>query len=170
LVSSKTQQAGSVSTARIIPLNLANNLGNLAAGATMQSDIESIWAYTKNQRDKNTGFGGQSRRSYFFSLLFLGNVAILLAYFDAISRKVSSVAIDNRISFSFPDLLLAVFGWSRIMQWFDRSQGFREHFRIYCSTMIAGRIPGAPWHLAGRAVLYKQIGSRWTCHRSCRRT
>jgi hypothetical protein len=56
------------------------------------------------------------------------------------------------------DLPLAVWGWSIIMGRLAGSIGLREHFRVYCSTLVAGRIPGAPWHIAGRAVLYKQLG------------
>jgi glycosyltransferase 2 family protein len=44
-----------------------------------------------------------------------------------------------------------------IMQQLGVRIGFREHFKIYCLTRIAGRIPGAPWHLVGRAVLYKRL-------------
>ena len=56
------------------------------------------------------------------------------------------------------DLLLAVLGWSIIMGQLAHQLDFREHFRIYCVTLVAGRIPGAPWHLAGRVALYKRLG------------
>ena len=40
------------------------------------------------------------------------------------------------------DLLLAVLGWSIIMSQLAYQLDFREHFRIYCVTLVAGRIPG----------------------------
>ncbi len=56
------------------------------------------------------------------------------------------------------DLLLAIYGWSIIMGLFAHQFTFREHFRIYCVTQVAGLIPGAPWHLVGRVALYKRLG------------
>lgn len=56
------------------------------------------------------------------------------------------------------DLLLAVLGWSIIMGQLAHPLEFREHFRIYCVTLVAGLIPGAPWHLVGRVALYKRLG------------
>jgi len=56
------------------------------------------------------------------------------------------------------DLLLAVLGWSIIMRQLGHQFDFREHIRIFCMTRVAGRIPGAPWHLVGRVALYKQLG------------
>lgn len=56
------------------------------------------------------------------------------------------------------DLFLAVLGWSIIMGQMADQLDFREHFRIYCVTLVAGRIPGAPWHLVGRVALYKRLG------------
>jgi hypothetical protein len=64
--------------------------------------------------------------------------------------------------FGFPiytlDLFLAIFGWSVIMGQLAYPLDFREHFRVYCVTLVAGRIPGAPWHLVGRVALYKRLG------------
>lgn len=56
------------------------------------------------------------------------------------------------------DLFLAILSWSIIMGRLAQRIDFREHFRIYCVTLVAGRIPGAPWHLVGRVALYKRIG------------
>lgn len=56
------------------------------------------------------------------------------------------------------DLLLVVFCWQSIMQQLGAPLTFREHLRIYCLTFVAGRLPGAPWHIAGRALLYKDRG------------
>jgi hypothetical protein len=55
-------------------------------------------------------------------------------------------------------LLLAVFGWALIMRHLAVDLNFRDHLRIYCLTLVTGRIPGAPWHIAGRAVLYSRLG------------
>lgn len=56
------------------------------------------------------------------------------------------------------DLLLAVLGWSIIMRQLGHKFTYGKHFRIIAMTMIAGRIPGAPWHLVGRVALYKRMG------------
>jgi len=56
------------------------------------------------------------------------------------------------------DLLLAVLGWSIIMGQLGHPLDFREHIRIFCMTRVAGRIPGAPWHVVGRVALYKRLG------------
>jgi len=56
------------------------------------------------------------------------------------------------------DLGLAVLGWSIIMGHLTNPLSLREHFRIYCMTLAAKRIPGVPWHLVGRVALYKQLG------------
>jgi hypothetical protein len=56
------------------------------------------------------------------------------------------------------DLLLAVFGWSIIMEQMGHKFTFARHFQIYSTTLVAGRIPGAPWHVVGRVALYKRMG------------
>ncbi len=56
------------------------------------------------------------------------------------------------------DLLLAVVGWSIIMRQMGYRLPLRDHFRIYCMTRVAGRIPGGPWHVVGRVALYKPLG------------
>jgi len=56
------------------------------------------------------------------------------------------------------DLTLAVWSWSNVLNRLSIVVPFREHFRIYALTLVAGRIPGAPWHIAGRAVAYGQHG------------
>ncbi len=55
-------------------------------------------------------------------------------------------------------LLLVVLVWSLVMQQLGVHLSFGEHLRIYCLTFVGIRIPGAPWHVAGRAVLYKRHG------------
>jgi hypothetical protein len=56
------------------------------------------------------------------------------------------------------DLLLAVWGWSRLLNMLAPRLSFRQHLRVYGLTLVAARIPGAPWHLVGRTVLYAQHG------------
>jgi hypothetical protein len=55
-------------------------------------------------------------------------------------------------------LLVVVLVWSLLLKHLGASLDFREHLRIYCLTFFALRIPGAPWHVAGRVVLYRQRG------------
>lgn len=55
-------------------------------------------------------------------------------------------------------LLLAIVAWSRILVYLGVRLSFFEHIRIYCLTLAAARLPGAPWHWAGRAVLYEKHG------------
>ncbi len=55
------------------------------------------------------------------------------------------------------DLLLAVFAWTQVLESLETTRlPFRKHWKIYALTLVAGRIPGAPWHIAGRAVMYEQ--------------
>jgi glycosyltransferase 2 family protein len=56
------------------------------------------------------------------------------------------------------DLLMAVLGWSAIMRQLGYRLALKEHVRIFCMTRVAGRIPGAPWHVVGRVALYKPLG------------
>jgi hypothetical protein len=60
------------------------------------------------------------------------------------------------LGFYIIDLLLAVWAWTGLIGRLTGPLPFREHLRIYALTQIAGRIPGAPWHLVGRAVAYGQ--------------
>ncbi len=53
---------------------------------------------------------------------------------------------------------LAIYAWSRLLQHLGGRLSYREHLRIYALTLVAARLPGAPWHIAGRAVLYKERG------------
>jgi uncharacterized membrane protein YbhN (UPF0104 family) len=55
-------------------------------------------------------------------------------------------------------ILFAVVAWSRILRYLGVGLPLREHARIYCLTLAAARLPGAPWHWAGRAVLYETHG------------
>lgn len=55
-------------------------------------------------------------------------------------------------------LLFAIMAWSRILGYMGVRLSFSEHARIYCLTLAAARLPGAPWHWAGRAVLYEKHG------------
>jgi hypothetical protein len=56
------------------------------------------------------------------------------------------------------DLFLAVLGWSIIIERLADHFAFREHIRIFCTTRVAGRLPGAPWHVVGRVALYRRLG------------
>lgn len=55
-------------------------------------------------------------------------------------------------------LLFAIMAWSQILGYLGARLSFSEHARIYCLTLAAARLPGAPWHWAGRAVLYEKHG------------
>jgi glycosyltransferase 2 family protein len=56
------------------------------------------------------------------------------------------------------DLVLAVWGWTRIMGRLSGLWDYRRHFKVYCYTNATRRLPGLPWHLLGRAVLYEGDG------------
>lgn len=94
-----------------------------------------------------------------FSTLFMGGM--LWYYWPTLASYQFDIVwwplIASGIAYMF-HLLLSVAGWSMIMRQLGVGLGFREHFKIYCITRVAGRIPGAPWHLVGRAVLYKRAG------------
>lgn len=55
-------------------------------------------------------------------------------------------------------LLCAITAWSQILGCLGARLSFAEHARIYCLTLAAARLPGAPWHWAGRALLYERHG------------
>ncbi len=55
-------------------------------------------------------------------------------------------------------LALAVYAWGQIVRHLGGELSFPQHFRIYALTLVAARLPGAPWHIAGRAALYKSLG------------
>ncbi len=55
-------------------------------------------------------------------------------------------------------LLFAILAWSRILRYLGAKLPLSEHAQIYCLTLAAARLPGAPWHWAGRAILYEKHG------------
>ncbi len=63
-------------------------------------------------------------------------------------------------SFAFysADLFLVVWVWSEMMKKLGHPMGFWKHFRYYCMTNLAKRIPGTVWYIAGRAQFYKDDG------------
>jgi glycosyltransferase 2 family protein len=55
-------------------------------------------------------------------------------------------------------LILAVIGWSLIIQVFAPGISWWTHVRIYLVTLVARRLPGTVWYIGGRMVLYKRLG------------
>lgn len=55
-------------------------------------------------------------------------------------------------------IVLAVFGCQEIFSDLAPGIPFKNHLRIFASNLIATRIPGAPWHIAGRVTQYIQLG------------
>ena len=55
-------------------------------------------------------------------------------------------------------LLLAVPVWRQIMERFNGRLPYRDHFRIYCYSMLGIAVPGRLWSVVGRAALYKREG------------
>lgn len=61
------------------------------------------------------------------------------------------------IIYSF-NLVLAVIVWYLIMMRLSGIKSFWLHFRVYCVTNVARRLPGVLWHVVGRAYLYERQG------------
>lgn len=53
---------------------------------------------------------------------------------------------------------LAVRAWGEMIDVLSHPIGGRQHFRIFCLTHLARRIPGVLWHVVGRVVWYEQEG------------
>lgn len=53
---------------------------------------------------------------------------------------------------------LAVLVWGRIINRLAGRRSWLGHIRIYCTTILAQRLPGVLWHVAGRMMLYGQDG------------
>jgi hypothetical protein len=54
--------------------------------------------------------------------------------------------------------LVVVWGWRSILSRLAPQVPFRKHIKVYCSTLIARRVPaGILWTVAGRAYLYNQL-------------
>lgn len=53
---------------------------------------------------------------------------------------------------------LAVYAWGGMIDVLSHPVGVRRHFRIFCLTHLARRLPGVLWHVVGRVVWYQQEG------------
>ena len=49
-------------------------------------------------------------------------------------------------------------GWAAIMRSFSSQLDWWTHTQIYCSTLVARRLPGTLWYVGGRLLLYKKLG------------
>jgi hypothetical protein len=86
---------------------------------------------------------------------------VLFQYRDTLATypwHIQPILVLLAIVVYYVDLLLAIWGWSRLIDRMGVRLPLREHGRIYALTLVAGRIPGAPWHIASRAAAYGQHG------------
>ncbi|MEW5986632.1 MAG: hypothetical protein AB1791_08370 [Chloroflexota bacterium] len=56
------------------------------------------------------------------------------------------------------DLLLASWAWHLLVRRLAHYDNFRHSTKICWSSNLARRMPGPVWYIAGRAVLYEQVG------------
>lgn len=56
------------------------------------------------------------------------------------------------------DLLLASWAWHLLVRRLAHYDNFRQSTKICWSSNLARRMPGPVWYIAGRAVLYEQVG------------
>ena len=61
------------------------------------------------------------------------------------------------VVFSF-DLILVTYVWVRIIHSFECQISFRKHFRNFCVSNLARRLPGSIWYIAYRNRFYKDEG------------
>ncbi len=68
------------------------------------------------------------------------------------------------ISFFFysVNLLIVVFGWFQLVRHFHVEGTFRTHFEIFVLNELSKRVPGKFWYVAGRIMMYQQVGIRKT--------
>lgn len=55
-------------------------------------------------------------------------------------------------------LAFAIRTWAGMMNVLSHPMPTRYHFRIFCLTHLARRIPGVLWHIVGRVMWYEQEG------------
>lgn len=125
----------------------------------MRAQLDSAWTNARavgNKRGIRWLFSGFL---FLFSVLFLGGM--LWRYWPTLATYPWELSLLPALLACLTytaALLLVVLAWSFIMRQLGADMSFGEHLRIYCLTFIGIRIPGAPWHVAGRAVLYQRHG------------
>jgi uncharacterized membrane protein YbhN (UPF0104 family) len=56
------------------------------------------------------------------------------------------------------NLVAVVYGWAKLVDQFSgQPLSYRQHLRVYASTNLSKRLPGALWYIAGRAVQYERL-------------
>lgn len=125
----------------------------------MRARADAVWLRAKTLNGRGVTRHVMTGLVLLFSVVFLGRILFdywptLMAY----NWEFSLWPLLIGCAIYALHLVLAVRGWSLIMQQLAVPISLREHFRIYCFTRIAGRIPGLPWHLVARAVLYQRLG------------
>jgi glycosyltransferase 2 family protein len=104
------------------------------------------------------------------SLLFtLASLSITLGLLGYLIYRQRDLLISYRwqirpgalllaILFYFLGVLYASFLWGMILNHLHGRISFIRHFRNFCLSNLAKRIPGTVWYVAGRAALYSQDG------------
>ena len=55
-------------------------------------------------------------------------------------------------------MLFGSWNWGVVMDHFSQKLPYVRHFRYFCLSHAAKRLPGTLWYIAGRATLYRQEG------------
>ncbi len=109
-------------------------------------------------------FAGRTGRlvSVLFLLITLGVIAqILLSNWDTLAtfpwqlRPIWLLAI---LLFFLIDLLVATWAWHLLVVGLANYNNFRRSAKICWYANLARRIPTPVWYIAGRAVMYEQVG------------
>jgi glycosyltransferase 2 family protein len=88
-------------------------------------------------------------------------LSILYANWDILAKfqwEINPWALGATFATYTLGLFSIIFGWFLLIRHLAPEGGFNEHFNIYVLTNLAKRIPGPLTHIAGRLVMYKELG------------
>lgn len=96
-----------------------------------------------------------------FGLVLLSLTILLFKEWDQVKDWLYCLTLDLLLkvfTVYTGALVLAALTWYLIIRRLSGTTDVRIHLRVYCITNLARRLPGALWHVVGRAVLYEQAG------------
>lgn len=80
--------------------------------------------------------------------------AVLFTY----DWRIRPVALGLALALHPLTILLATANWAAILNRLSRPLPFLRHYRYFCISNAARRLPGTVWYIASRATFYQQEG------------
>ncbi|MBL7200623.1 MAG: hypothetical protein ISS56_10765 [Anaerolineae bacterium] len=104
------------------------------------------------------------------SVVWVGLTGVTIAVLGLVtwqSRETLLVALRTarygRLAWTFVAYTASIgaiaVGWHLVMRHLGGERRFAVNAKIYVSTLAARRLPGTLWYIAGRAVLYRRLGT-----------